>query len=176
MRRVLVPSVAAAALLLVVPLAASQEPEPLVPGVSWEQHVELTPHGPVAYTVITAPAPGGLTTIRPVLGGGTVTGPKQTMTQLEESISGNGVAGGVNGDFVTGSSSVPVGIVVVDGALQHSPTPAHSSIGFDANGTMRVGRISFSGTWQGAGQRRPLAGVNERPRGAQTVLFTPAWG
>src|SRR5262249_56335926 len=51
-----------------------------------------------------------------------------------------------------------------------------SSIGFDANGSMHVGRISFSGTWKGTGQRRPLDGVNQQPRGGQVILFTPAWG
>ncbi len=162
--------------VLLVPLASAQGPVPLTPGATWEQHVELTPHGPVAYTVITAPAPVGLTTIGPVLGGGTVTGPRQTMTQLEESVSGNAVAAGVNGDFFSGAMAVPEGIVMIGGALEHTPTPAHSSIGFDASGNMHVGRISFSGTWQGTGQRRPLAGVNQQPRSGQTVLFTPAWG
>jgi hypothetical protein len=160
---------------LLVPIAAA-ETTPLVPGVTWEQHVDLTPHGPVAYTVITAPAPVGLTTIGPVLGGGTITGPRQSMTQLEESVSGNGIAGGVDGDFFSGSNAIPNGIVMIGGTLEHTPTPARSSIGFDASGGMHVGRVSFSGTWQGSGQRRPLAGVNQRPRGAQTVLFTPAWG
>jgi hypothetical protein len=160
---------------LLVPLA-SATPVPLVPGVTSEQHVELTSHGPVSYTVITAPAPVGLTTIGPVLGGGTVTGPRQTMTQLEESVSGNGIAVGVNGDFFSGAKAVPEGIVMIGGALEHTPTPAHSSIGFDAAGGMHVGRISFTGTWQGTGQRRPLAGVNQQPRSGQTVLFTPAYG
>ena len=118
---------------LLVPIAAA-ETTPLVPGVTWEQHVELTPHGPVAYTVITTPAPVGLTTIGPVLGGGTITGPRQSMTQLEESVSGNGIAGGVNGDFFSGTNAIPSGIVMIGGRLEHTPTPAHSSIGFDANG------------------------------------------
>ncbi|HEX4521022.1 MAG TPA: phosphodiester glycosidase family protein [Gaiellaceae bacterium] len=161
---------------LLVPLAAAQGPVPLTPGVTSERHVELTPHGPVAYTVITAPAPVGLTTIGPVLGGGTVTGPRQTMTQLEESVSGNAVAAGVNGDFFSGANAVPQGIVMAGGVVQHTPTPAHSSIGFDAAGGMHVGRISFTGTWQGTGQRRPIAGVNQQPRSGQAVLFTPAWG
>ena len=76
----------------------------------------------------------GSTTIGPVLGGGTITGPRQSMTQLEQSVSGNGIAGGVNGDFFSGSNAIPSGIVVTGGALQHAPTPARSSIGFDANG------------------------------------------
>src|SRR4051812_14347770 len=99
---------------VLVPLA-SAEPAPLVPGVTWDRHVELTPHGPVAYTVITSPAPGGLTAIGPVLGGGTVTGPRQSMQQLEESVSGNGIAGGVNGDFFSGSNAIPSGIVMIGG-------------------------------------------------------------
>ena len=37
-------------------------------------------------------------------------------------------------------------------------------------------RFSFAGTWKGTGQRRPLAGINQKPKGNQTVLFTPAWG
>jgi hypothetical protein len=160
---------------LLVPLA-SATPVPLLPGVTSEQHVEFTSHGPVAFTVITAPAPVGLTTIGPVLGGGTVTGPRQTMTQLAESVSGNAVTAGVNGDFFTGAQAVPQGIVMIDGALEHTPTPAHTSIGFDTTGGMHVGRISFSGTWQGTGQRRPVAGVNQQPRPGQTVLFTAAYG
>jgi hypothetical protein len=39
-----------------------------------------------------------------------------------------------------------------------------------------VTRFSFAGTWKGTGQRRPLAGINQAPKGSQTVLFTPAWG
>src|SRR3954447_10437327 len=107
----------AASAVLLVPFAAA-EPAPLVPGVTWERHVDLTPHGPVAYTVITAPAPGGLTTIGPVLGGGTITGPRQSMTQHEESVSGNGVAGGINGDFVSGANAIPAGIVMIGGKLE----------------------------------------------------------
>jgi len=153
-------------------------PVVLMPSVTFEQHTELTPRGPVVYSVITAPAPTGLTTIAPVLGAGTVTGPRETLTQLERSVSSIVTVAGVNGDFFSqsGGRSYPSGIVMQNGALVRGPTPAHSSIGFDANGTMRVGRISFSGTWKGTGQRRPLEGVNQQPRGSQTILFTPAWG
>jgi hypothetical protein len=166
------------AAVLLVPLASAQEPVALMPGVTLEQHAELTPHGPVVYSVITAPAPTGLTTIGPVLGTGTITGPRETVTQLERSISSLVTVAGVNGDFFTlsGSRSFPSGIVMANGALERVPTPARASIGFDAGGGMHVGRISFSGTWKGTGQRRTLKGVNQQPHGSQTVLFTPAWG
>jgi Phosphodiester glycosidase/FlgD Ig-like domain len=174
MRRVLLCTLGLGVLL--VPLAGAQTSEPLQPGVTFEKHVELTAHGPVVYSVITAPAPTGLETIGPVLAGNTVSGPRETVTQIEQAASGTAVVAGVNGDFFTSGSNVPSGIVMSGGALERIPTPAKSSIGFDGNGGMHVGRISFSGTWQGSGQRRPIAGVNQQPHGSQTVLFTPAWG
>jgi flagellar hook assembly protein FlgD len=175
MRLVLACALVAAAL---VPLASAQEPATLMPGVTFDQQTLLTPRGPVVYSVITAPDPTGLTTIAPVLGSGTVTGPRETVTQLERSVSSIETVAGVNGDFFTqsGGRSYPSGIVMQNGALVRIPTPAHSSIGFDTNGSMHVGRISFSGTWKGTGQRRPLEGVNQQPRSNQTILFTPAWG
>jgi exopolysaccharide biosynthesis protein len=176
MRRLFLACAATAAAL--VPLASAQEPVTLMPGVTFDQQTLLTPRGPVVYSVITAPAPTGLTTIAPVLGSGTVTGPRETVTQLERSVSSIVTVAGVNGDFFTqsGGRSYPSGIVMQNGALVRIPTPAHSSIGFDSNGTMHVGRISFSGTWKGTGQRRALEGVNQQPRPNQTILFTPAWG
>jgi Phosphodiester glycosidase/FlgD Ig-like domain len=162
--------------VLVVPLAAAQTPVPLQPGVTFEKYTELTAHGPVAYSVITAPRPSGLETIGPVLAAGTVTGPRETVTQIEQSVSSISLVAGVNGDFFTGVSNAPSGIVMSGGALERIPTPAKSSIGFDAGGGMHVGRISFTGTWQGSGQRRPIAAVNQQPHGSGTVLYTPSWG
>jgi exopolysaccharide biosynthesis protein len=167
---------AAFVVALLAPLASAQAPEALMPGVTYEQYVDHTSHGPVAYSVITAPAPTGLTTIGPVMSGNSITGPRLTVTQLERSVTTNGVVAGVNGDFFTGANAVPAGIVISGGALWRAPTPGRSSIGFDASGNMHVGRISFSGTWKGTGQRRPIAGINQQPKANQTVLFTPAWG
>jgi Phosphodiester glycosidase/FlgD Ig-like domain len=174
MRRVLLCTLGLGVLL--VPLAGAQAPEPLQPGVTFQKYTELTAHGPVVYSVITAPRPGGLETIGPVLAGNAVSGARASVTQIEQAASAGSVVAGVNGDFFTGGSNAPSGIVMSDGALERIPTPAKSSIGFDANGTMHVGRISFSGTWQGSGQRRPVAAVNQHPHGSETVLFTPAWG
>ena len=172
MRRFLACFLAAGALL--VTGAAAQTP--LMPGVTFDHQVTLTPHGPVAYSVITAPPPTGLETIGPVLAGNTVTGPRATVTQLEQAVSGSAVVAGINGDFFTNGSNAPSGIVMANGALERIPTPARSSIGFDASGAMHVGRISFTGTWQGTGQRRPITAVNQKPHANQTILYTPAWG
>jgi hypothetical protein len=162
------------AALLLVP-SASAEPAELMPGVTWERQVQLTPHGPVALTVITAPKPGGLTSVGPVIAGGTMTGPRLKVTQIQRSLGPTAISAGIAGDFTT-PGGLPNGIAIANGVYQHTPAAARSSIGFDADGTLRVTRFAFTGTWKGSGQRRPLIGINQKPRGNQTVLFTPAWG
>src|SRR6185437_11948313 len=56
------------------------------------------------------------------------------------------------------------------------PYRFRSSVGISADGKLSVGRVSFFGYWQGLGQRGPLTGLNQPPRGDGTSLFTPAWG
>ena len=176
MLRLLRRLVAALSVLVLLVLPAQAAPVELMPGVTYEKQVQFTPRGPVALTVITAPRPGGLTTIGPVVAGGSLTGPRLTRdADPAEPRQRPRSRAGINGDF-TSASGMPNGIVVRNGVYEHTPTPGRSSIGFDASGTLRVTRFSFAGTWKGTGQRRPLAGVNQKPKGNQTVLFTPAWG
>jgi hypothetical protein len=158
---------------------AAGQPVPLMPGVTYEQQVQFTPHGPVGFTVITAPPPGsagGLYRLGPVLAAGTIRGARERVADLEREVSGSSTAVGVDGDFSTGSDGHPAGIVVNAGAYLHGPSAARSSIGVDSTGMLQIGRITFAGTWKGSGQRHPVAGINQTPKGSQTVLFTPAWG
>lgn len=166
---------------LVVSGASAQSPSQLapvqlMPAVTVDHQVEFTPHGPVAFTVITAPPPTGLYTLGPVLAGSTITGGRETVAQLTQDASAAATVVGVNGDFFSSTDNHPNGIVMAGGQMSHGPTPARSSIGFDTNGGMHIGRISFTGTFQGTGQRRPIAGVNQKPKANQVVLYTPAWG
>ena len=158
---------------------AQAEPVPLMPGVSYDRQVQFTPRGPVGYTVVTGPAPGssgGLYSLGPVLAAGTIGGARERVTDLEREVSGTATAVGINGDFASGADGHPTGIVVTGGAYEHGPSPARSSLAVDASGTLHVGRISFAGTWKGTGQRRPVDGINQVPKGNQTMLFTTAWG
>ena len=158
---------------------ANAAPVTLMPGVTYDRQVQFTPHGPVGITVITGPptgSSGGLYSLGPVLVAGTIRGARERVTDLEREVSGTATAVGINGDFSSGADGHPSGIVITGGAYLHGPSPARSSIAFDAGGTMHVGRISFAGTWKGTGQRRPVDGINQTPRGNQTVLFTSAWG
>src|SRR5262245_59476552 len=150
-----------------------------MPGVTYEKQVQFTPHGPVGFTVITGPPSGsseGLYSLGPVLAGGTIGGARERVPDLEREVSGTSTAVGINGDFSSGTDGHPSGIVVSGGAYQHGPSPARSSVAIDSNGTLHAARISFAGTWKGSGQRRPVDGINQKPKGNQTRLFTSAWG
>ena len=48
--------------------------------------------------------------------------------------------------------------------------------GITTDGTLDIRRISFFGTWQGAGAKRTLNTFNEAPPANGTALYTQAWG
>jgi len=167
-----------ATLVLLAGAAASgagAQGTPLMPGVSYEKAVQFTPHGAVALHVLIAPRPAGLWSLAPVLAGGAVTGAPVRLTQLEAALSGQATVVGVNGDL-TNAKGEPSGVFMTGGVLQHPPLGSRSSIGVAADGTLRVDRVKFFGTWKGTGQRRPLDGFDQSPGQGQVVLFTPAWG
>ena len=170
---------ATGSLAVAVAVPAHAQPVQLMPGVTYEKQVQFTPHGPVGLTVITGPPSGssaGLYSLGPVLAGGTIGNARERLPDLEREVSGTSTAVGINGDFSSGTDGHPSGIVVSGGAYQHGPSPARSSVAIDSNGALHVARISFAGTWKGSGQRRPVDGINQKPRGNQTMLFTSAWG
>src|SRR5262249_16762073 len=176
---VLLKLLATGSVAVAVAVPAHAQPVPLMPGVTYEKQVQFTPHGPVGFTVITGPpsgSSGGLYSLGPVLAGGTIGGVRERVPDLERDVSATSTAVGINGDFTGGTDNHPIGIVVSGGAYQHGPSPARSSAAIDSAGGLHVGRISFAGTWKGSGQRRPVDGINQKPKGNQTMLFTPAWG
>ncbi|HZQ80439.1 MAG TPA: phosphodiester glycosidase family protein [Gaiellaceae bacterium] len=148
----------------------------LMPGVTFEKTVEFTPNGPVVVDVLTAPRPGGLYQLAPVLGLGAITGGPEKLTQIEESVSSLATVAGINGDFFDAKTGVPAGTVIQNGALEHTPYGTRSSIGVDTSGTLHVDRLKLFATWQGTGQRRPLNEINDVPATGDTALFTPAYG
>jgi hypothetical protein len=159
---------------VLAPPAAAQ-PTQLMPGVTYDRTVSFTPHGVVVLHVITAPRPGGLYALAPVLARGTLTGGLEPVTQIERDVSASATTVGINGDSVR-SDGRPNGVWIADGLLQQQPLANRSSIGVDTAGTLHVGRLKLFGTWQGTGQRRTLAAVNTPPAPGQTVLFTSAYG
>jgi exopolysaccharide biosynthesis protein len=172
---------AAAICLLMASFAAPAHAQgtPLMPGVTYEKAVQFTPHGAVVIHVLTAPRPGdqnGLYQLAPVLAKGTVIGGKQRVTQMEKDVSNQATVAGINGDLFSATDGHPAGIFMQGGVLVHPPLSTRSSIGVDAAGALHVDRVKFFGTWRGTGQRRPLSGLNDTPKGGQVMLFTPAFG
>ena len=146
-----------------------------MPNVSYTRTVQFTAHGPVVLHVITAPRPGGLYQLKPLLSNGSIVGTER-VTSMQKDISDSATVAGVNGDLFNFNDGHPSGMLMQDGVLQSPPYRFRSSIGISSSGGLSVGRVAFFGYWQGLGQRRPLTGLNQPPRGDGTSLFTPAWG
>ncbi|HSB40166.1 MAG TPA: phosphodiester glycosidase family protein [Gaiellaceae bacterium] len=174
LRRVLIGALLAS---LAVALAgpAHAATQVLMPNVSYARTVQFTAHGPVVLHVVTAPRPGGLYQLKPLLSNGTILG-KERVTDMEKDVSGTSTAVGVNGDLFNWKDGHPSGMLMQNRVLQSPPYRFRSSVGIGADGKLNVQRVSFYGYWQGLGQRRPLTGLNQPPRGDGTALFTPAWG
>jgi hypothetical protein len=167
------------AALLVCVAAAVAEPgraatQVLMPGVSYSRQVQFTAHGPVVINVITAPRPGGLYSLKPVLANGTILG-RQRVTAMQKAISSTTTVAGVNGDLFNWKDGHPSGMVMQDGVIKSPPIRERSSIGISADGTLNVARVALYGYWQGLGSRRTVT-VNKTPKGDGTTLYTPAWG
>jgi hypothetical protein len=149
----------------------------LMPNVSYQRTVQFTAHGPVALNVITAPRPGGLYQLKPLLSNGAILGTER-VTAMQKDVSGAATVAGVNGDLFNFKDGHPSGIFMRDKVLASPPYRARSSVGISADGKLNVARVSFFGYWQGIGlgQRHPLTGINQPPRADGTSLFTPDYG
>jgi hypothetical protein len=147
----------------------------LMPGVTYARQVQFTAHGPVVMHVLTAPRPGGLYALKPLLSNGTIVG-RERVTSMQKDVSDFATAAGVNGDLFNWNDGHPSGMLMKSKVLQSPPYRFRSSIGVSADGKLSVARVAFYGYWQGLGQRRPLTGLNQPPRGDGTALFTSAWG
>jgi hypothetical protein len=152
---------------------AAAKPVELMPGVTYDRKLEFTAHGPKVIHVLTAPKPGGLYAVKPVLSNNTLLG-RERVSAMQRRVSANATVAGVNGDLFAWAQGFPSGMLMQDGVIQASPNSARSSIGIGADGGLLIDRVAFFGTWQGTGQRRPVNGVNKST--GSVVLYTPAWG
>lgn len=146
----------------------------LAPGITYERQVQFTTYGPVAVHVVTAPRPGGLWSVGVNAAKDAAQG-RERLTTMQKSLAPQTTVAGINGDVFSVADGRPHGITLTAGRLVTPPTGDRSSVGFAADGSLRVERVQFFGTWQGAGQRRPLT-LNGVPGPNGVALFTPSWG
>ena len=145
-----------------------------MPGVSYDKTVQFTPRGPVVAHVLRAPRPVGLYALKPILSNDVIIG-REKVTQMQRRVSTTATVAGVNGDLFNLSVGYPSGMLLMNGVLASPPNPDRSSTGISSDGTLVVDRVKFAGTWQGAGQRRPLV-LNKEPVAGGTALYTSAYG
>jgi hypothetical protein len=161
--------------LVVAPSAGARAVQ-LMPGVTYEHRLEWTSAGPLSTYVITAPKPGGLYSLTPLLSNNTVTG-RETVSSMERRVSSQMTTIGVNGDFFNWLGGWPSGLLMQGGVIEHHPAVNRSAVGVDSAGNLHVDRLPFTASWQGFSTLAyPIGQLNEPPRDNSTALFTPAWG
>lgn len=140
-----------------------------MPDTSYTREVDFTQHGPVVLHVVTAPAPVGRYSLRPVLAGNAVLG-RERVTTMQRAVAGEGSSVGISANLTAWTDAFIRG-----GVMSAAPAQGRTTVGVAADGTLRVARVLFNGTWRGAGQRRPLD-LNRPPARNTTTLYTRAWG
>ena len=100
----------------------------------------------------------------------------ETLTAMQRRTTTSSTSAGVNGDFFTFSSGLPSGVLMREGQMASPPSDERSSAGVLTDGTLDVRRVSFVGTWQGAGSRRTLTKFNRPFPGTGIALYTDSWG
>jgi hypothetical protein len=162
--------------IVAAPAALGGATTELMPGVTYTTETRTIEGKPVVVHVVTAPKPGGLYRLAPVLSDGEVTG-RQTLTTMQRSLSGSATAVGINGDLFSYTTDSSSGILMRDGVLVSRPFAKRSSLGISLEGLLSIGRVGFYGKWAiGETQRRPLAQFNRPLEGRGVALFTPDWG
>jgi flagellar hook assembly protein FlgD len=147
----------------------------LMPGVTYRREVDFTSRGPVVLDIVTAPKPDGTVyTLAPVLSNDVIRGTEK-LTAIEGRLDAGATSVGIDGDYFDPKTGAPHGILMQGGALENEPAPGRSSIGIDASGLLDVARVSFTGTWQGSGQRRSLR-LNVPGSKPSFTLYTAAYG
>jgi hypothetical protein len=167
-------SIALLGLVLAPPAAARAVL--IMPGVTYEHRLEWTSPGVVQLYVITAPRPGGLYSVGPLLSNDSVTG-RETVSSMERRASTAMTTIGVNGDFFDWKGGWPTGLLMQGGVVEHHPADQRSAVGVDSSGTLHVDRVPWSASWSGSSSvTYPITRINEPPLPNSTSLFTPVWG
>src|SRR4051812_15749009 len=118
-------SLLAALLGAVAAAPAYATPTELMPGVTYDKQLVLSRFGPQVVHVISAPRPGGLYTVGPLLSNGAIPG-RETVTAMERRLAPTATIVGVNGDFST-TEGVPAGAGVPGGGVKAQPHPKRPS-------------------------------------------------
>jgi len=161
--------------LILAPPAAAR-PVQMMPGVTYDRILQWTSSGPMVLYVITAPKPGGLYSLTPLLSNGTIVG-RETVSAMQRDVSSQMTTIGVNGDFFSWHGGWPSGLLMRGGVVEHQSALGRAAVGVDTAGVLHVDRVPWYARWHAADVTwQPVSQLNEPPRANSIALFTPVWG
>jgi hypothetical protein len=146
-----------------------------MPGVTYTREVDFTSRGPIVLDVVTAPKPDGTVySLAPALSNDLLRGTEQ-LTRLQTRVAAGATTVAIDADYFSRKTGAPTGILMRNGVLESAPARGRSSLGIGTSGVLTAARVSFAGTWQGSGQRRPLL-LNSPGGKGKFTLYTPVYG
>ena len=77
--------------------------------------------------VVTAPKPGGLYSLAPVLSNETLIG-REKLTDMQKRLAATATTVGINGDYFNVNDGRPSGVLLRNGVLEHPPDPTRASV------------------------------------------------
>ena len=119
----------------------------LMPGVTYERLERIVRGKEVIVHVVTAPRPGSLYRLVPVLSNGTIAGTETVTPDAGCACRAPRPASPSTATSSAGSGRTPPASSLRDGALHGRPTSSRSSLGIGLDGLLRIAQISFFGTW-----------------------------
>jgi hypothetical protein len=169
--------VVAVILALVLAPSAVARPTFVMPGVTYERVLQWTPAGPMVVYIVTAPKPGGLYSLTPLLGKGAILG-RETVSSMQRRASAQMTSIGVVGDFSSFADGHPSGLLIRGGVIEHQTVQGRAAIGVDTSGVLHLDRVPWFARWHGPvfTEWRPIAWLNSPPRPQAATLYTPIWG
>ena len=124
---------------------------------------------------MTAPRPGGLYALRPVLSNESILG-RETVTSMQKRVSASATVGGVNADLFTWDEGLPSSMFMESGVLKSPPHPHRSSVGVTDDGRLLVERVKMVGTWQGSDSTAPAPRPQPATGAARRLALHPGLG
>ena len=150
-------------LALILAPSAGARPVQMMPGVTYDRILQWTPSGPMVQYVITAPKPGGLYSLTPLLSNGTIVG-RETVSAMQRDVSSQMTTIGVNGDFFSWHGGWPSGLLMRGGVVEHQSALGRAAVGVDTEGLLHVDRVPWFGRWHAADVTwGPVSSSTSRP-------------
>ncbi|HZO92813.1 MAG TPA: phosphodiester glycosidase family protein [Candidatus Baltobacteraceae bacterium] len=154
-------------------LFSTVEQEPVAPGIARATYRLATAAGPVVVSVVSADPRVASVRLGVVLAHDRIVSNDETVPSMARR---TGAVAGINGDyFDINGTGAPLGLAVVNGVLERSPS-ARVALTVGRDGELRFETFRFAGIATSGAVSVPVSALNVWPPQGGAAVLTPAFG